>query len=87
MQASPATKPRLLKQLIALLVFALVCGMLAVPVFSTNGYYSGRSKMALFVLVFGRLTWQIYRGTFRFRDYYIWFALVIAFCLWLDSYL
>lgn len=86
METQPAIKRSRPKQLMALLVFALVCGMLAVPIFSTNGYYAGRSKMMLFVLVFGRLTWQIYKGTFRWRDYFIYFALVAGFCLWLDSY-
>jgi hypothetical protein len=69
------------------MMFILIAGMLAVPVFSPNGYYSGRSKMALFILVLCRLVWQIYKGSFRFRDYFIYFAVVVAFCLWLDSYL
>jgi hypothetical protein len=86
MQAQPAIKKSLLKQLIALLAFAFIGGMFAWPIFSTNGEISARSKLTLFFLVFGRLAWQTYNRSFRFRDYFIYFAVFIGFCIWLDSY-
>jgi hypothetical protein len=87
MQAQPAITRSLLKPLIALLVFLFVCGSLSLPLLCVGGEVSGRSKTALVFLVFCRLAWQIYRGSFRFRDYFIYFAVVVAFCFWLDSYL
>jgi hypothetical protein len=85
METQPAIKPSLLKQLIALLLFVVIGGMFTIPIFSTNGEIAARSKRAFFFLVFCRLAWQIHKRTFRFRDF-IYFALVISFCLWLDSY-
>lgn len=61
--------------------------MFAMPCLSYNGAIAGRSKILLFILVFSRLAWQIYNGTFWFRDYFIYFAVVVIFCVWLDSYL
>jgi hypothetical protein len=87
MQEQPAIKRSRLKELIALLVFLFIGGMFAMPVFSTNGEISGRSKMAFLLLAFCRLAWQIYKGKFRFRDYFVYFGLVIGFCIWLDSYI
>jgi hypothetical protein len=86
MQAQAAIKQSLLKQLIALLVFALIGGMFAIPIFTTNGEIAGRSKLILFFFVFWRLALQTHRRTFRFRDYFIYFAIYIGFCIWLDSY-
>jgi len=87
MQAQPVIKRSLLKPLIALLVFVFVCGSLSLPLLCIGGEISGRSKITLMLLVFCRMAWQIYKGAFRFRDYFIYFAVVVAFCLWLDSYL
>lgn len=87
MQAHPAIKQGLLKQLIALLVFLFVGGILALPLLCPGGDFAGRYKMAFVFLVFCRLAWQIYKGTFRFKDYFIYFGLVIGFCLWIDSHL
>jgi hypothetical protein len=86
MQAQPAIKQSLLKQLIALLLFALIGGTFAWPIFSTNGEISARSKLMLFFLIFGRLAWQTYKRTFRFRDYFVYFVVFIGFCIWLDYY-
>jgi len=87
MQAQPVIKRSLLKPMIALLVFLFVCGSLSLPLLCVGGEVSSRSKTALVVLVFCRFAWQIYKGTFRFRDYFIYFAATIAFCIWLDSFL
>ena len=86
MQAQPAIKQSLLKQLLALLVFAIIGGMFAMPIFTTNGEIAGRSKSIFFVLILCRLGWQTHKRTFRFRDYFIYFAVFIGFCIWLDSY-
>jgi hypothetical protein len=86
MQAHPAAKRNLLTQLIALLLFVIIGGLFALPVFSHNGEIAGRSKALFVILVFGRLAWQIHKSTFRFRNYFIYFALVIGFCVGLDSY-
>lgn len=87
MQAQPVIKRVLLKQLIALLVFLLVCGSAALPLLCAGGDVLGRIKTSLVFLVFCRLAWQIYKGTFRFTDYFIYFALILGFCIWLDSHL
>jgi hypothetical protein len=85
MQAQPVIKRGLLKQLIALLVFLFVCGSAALPLLCVGGDVLGRIKTAFVFLVFCRLAWQIYKRTFRFRDYFIYFAVVIGFCIWIDS--
>ncbi len=86
MQAQPAIKRGLLKEMIALLIFFIVGGMFAWPIFSTNGEIAARSKLILFVLISSRLAWQAHKRTFRFRDYFIYFAVFIGFCIWMDSY-
>jgi hypothetical protein len=81
----PPTKRTLLKQLGALLLFVVIGGALAMPCLCIEGAISGRYKTILFLLVALRLGWSIYRRTFRFRDYFVYFAVVVAFCLWTDS--
>lgn len=85
-EAQPAIKWSPLKELIALFVFMLIGGMFAWPIYSINGEISARSKLVLFFLIFCRLAWQTYKRTFRFRDYFIYFAVLVGFCLWMDSY-
>ena len=86
MQTQPVTKRRLLKELVALLLFVFVGGSLALPLLCPGGEAVGSCKAAFVFLVFCRLAWQIYKRTFRFRDYFIYFALVIGLCIWADSY-
>lgn len=86
-QQQPATKRSLLTQLIALFVFLLVCGSLALPLLCVGGNVAAAYKTTLVFLIFCRLAWQIHKGIFRFRDYLIYFALAAGFCLWMDSYL
>jgi hypothetical protein len=85
MQAQPINKRSLLKQLGALLLFAVVCGMLAMPCLCDEGAIAGQYKTILFLVVFCRLIWCIYKRTFRYRDYLIYFAIVLGFCIWVDS--
>jgi len=84
MQAQLAIKQSRLKQMLALLVFGIVGGMASMPCLCIEGEIAGRYKTILFLLVFSRLAWCIYRRTFRFRDYFIYFAVVIGFCIWAD---
>ena len=86
METQPAIKRSLLKELIALLLFVLIGGMFTIPILTYNGEVAARSKTAFFVLIFCRLAWQIHKRAFRFRDYLIYFVLLIGFSLWLDSY-
>lgn len=84
-EAKPLGRQGLLKELSALLLFVVVGGMLAMPCLCVEGAIAGRYKSVLFVLVSLRLAWNIYRRTFRFKDYLAYFAIIVAFCLWTDS--
>ena len=84
MQAERAIKRSLLKELIVLLFFLLVCGNLALPLLSPGGDVAGRFKTTFLFLVFCRLAWQICKRSFRFSHYFIYFALVAGLCIWLD---
>ncbi len=79
------SKKALLKELGALLLFVVVGGVLAMPCLCIEGAITGRYKVILFLLVSLRLGWSIYKRTFQLRDYFIYFAVVVAFCLWTDS--
>jgi len=87
METQPVIKRGRLKELIALLLFLLIGGMASLPCLCIEGAIAGRYKMILFLLVFCRLTWCIYKRTFRFKDYFIYFAIVIGFCFWVESYI
>jgi len=84
MESQLRGKRGLLKELCALLLFVVVAGMAAIPCLCVTGAIAGRYKMALFFLVSLRLGWTIYRRTFRFRDYFIYFTIVMTFCIWMD---
>ena len=85
MELQQPNKRGLLKELCALLLFIVVAGMAAMPCLCVTGAVAGRYKLALFFLVSLRLGWSICRRTFRFRDFWIYFAIVMAFCIWTDS--
>ena len=85
MEAQPAIKRSMLKELIALLVFVFIAGSAALPLLCPGGEKIGALKAALVFLVFCRLAWHTYKRTFRFRDYFIYCALVIGFCFWADA--
>ncbi|MGH7952839.1 MAG: hypothetical protein ACREFE_13105 [Limisphaerales bacterium] len=87
MEAQPAIRRSLLKELIALLIFLFVCGSLALPLLCVGGDVAGRYKTAFVFLVFCRMAWRIYKHTFCWRDYFIYFALAAGLCIWIDSYL
>ena len=40
--------------------------------------------MTVLILAFSRLGWSVYKRTFRYRDYVLYLAIVIAFGLWAD---
>ena len=84
MEAEQPSKRGLLKELCALLLFVVVAGMAAMPCLCVTGAIAGRFKLALFFLVSLRLSWSIYRRTFRVRDFWIYFAIVMAFCICTD---
>ncbi len=84
-ESQPANRRTLLKELGALLLFVVVGGMLAAPCLCLEDAMASRYKVILFLLASLRLAWGIYRRTFRFRDYCIYFAVVVVFCLWADS--
>jgi hypothetical protein len=84
METHQSSKRGLLKELCALFLFVLVAGMAAMPCLCVTGAIAGRFKLALFFLVSLRLGWSIYRRTFRFRDFWIYFAIVMAFCICTD---
>jgi hypothetical protein len=86
MHAQTANKQGLLKELAALLLFVAMGGMFAMPCLCVEGAIAGRFKLILFLLVLLRLGWSIYRRTFRFKDYWIYFAILTAFCLWTDAH-
>ena len=86
MESPTVSKHGLLRQLGALLLFVVVAGMAAIPCLCVTGAIAGRYKLALFFLVTLRLGWSIYRQSFRFRDYWIYFAIVMAFCIWTDMH-
>ena len=87
MHGQSTIKPGVLKELIALLVFLFVGGTLAFPLLCPGGDVVGRHKVAFVFAAFCRLAWQVYKRTFRFGDYFVYFALVVGFCVWLDSQL
>jgi hypothetical protein len=70
--------------LLGLLLFCLVGGLLAAPVLSLGGSITGRFKSILFLAVGARLAWSIYKRTFTFRDYLIYFGGLVGFCIWAD---
>ena len=87
MEAQPVINRSRLKELIALLLFLLIGGVAAMPCLCVEGAIAGRYKMIFFLVVFSRLAWSIYRHTFRFRDYFVYFAIFIGFCFWVESHM
>jgi hypothetical protein len=84
MQAQPVIKRNLLMQLIALFFFLYICVNFAVPISDFAGDTSSTFSVTFVLLVFCRLAWQIYKRTFRFRDYSIYFAITIGLCFLVD---
>ena len=84
MQAQLAIKRSLAVELIALFLFLVIGGIFASPCLCLEGEAASDYKMAFLFLALCRLVWQVYKRTFRWRDYFIYFALVIGFCIWAD---
>ena len=84
MEAEQVIKRSLAMQLIALFLFLIICGLFALPTLTVGGDICGDYKTALVLFVFCWLAWRIYRHAFRFRDYFIYFTIVICFCYWAD---
>lgn len=84
MEAQTFSKHGLLKELGALLLFIFVAGMAAMPCLCVTGAIAGQYKLVLFYFVSLRLGWSIYKRSFRFKDFWIYFAIVMAFCLWVE---
>lgn len=68
----------------ALLLFLVVGVSAAAPCLCVEGAVRGRYTMGLLVLAFSRLAWCVYRRTFRYRDYFLYLAIVVGFCIWAD---
>jgi hypothetical protein len=86
MEAQPAIKQSRLMPSLALLVFFVVGFILASPCLCLEGVVGGNIKLAFFVLVFCRLAWCIYKRTFRFVDYIVYFIISIVFDFWVESH-
>ena len=75
---------RRLKELLALLLFAVVAFSSAMPCLCVEGAIRGRFTLAFTFLIFCRLSWHVYRRTFRFKDYFVYLGFAFAFCIWAD---
>lgn len=84
MQPQPAIKRPVLKKLLALLLFLVIGVSLAFPVLCPGGDVAARYKAAMVLAAFSRLAWQLYKNTFRFRDYVIYRVIMAGLCLWTD---
>ena len=73
------------RQVIALLLFLVVGVSLAGPCLCAEGATRGRYTMSLLAIALCRLAWVAYRGTFQYRDYFIYLGVVIGFCIWADQ--
>jgi hypothetical protein len=86
MQAQPAIKRSRLMPSFALLLFFVVGLILASPCLCLEGVVGGNIKLAFFVLVFCRLSLSVYRRTFRFVDYIVYFVISVGFDFWVESH-
>ena len=80
----PTVRRRRLTELVALLLFLLVGCAFAAPCLCVEGALRGRYATALLLLAFSRLAWQVHKRKFRFRDYFLYLAIVVAFCIWAE---
>ena len=71
-------------QIVALLLFLGIGSFFALPCLSTGGAARGAFTMVLLLLALSRLTWNVYKRTFRYRDYLVYLAVVIVFGLWAE---
>lgn len=83
-KAHPTTRSKRVLEFVALCLFLAVGSAAAAPCLCIEGEIRGRYTMALLGLAFCRLVWSVYRGTFRYREYFLYLAVVIGFCVWAD---
>jgi hypothetical protein len=81
---SQAGGGRRLKQVVALSLFLVIGLVFAAPCLCAEGAARRAFTMVLLVLALARLSWGVFKGTFRYRDYFVYLAIVIAFSLWAD---
>ena len=80
----PASRERL-GQLLALLLFLIIAVPVSMPCLCPEGAIRGRITSAFTFLVFSRLAWRVYKRTFKFKDYFAYLGIVIAFCIWAET--
>jgi len=80
----PTVRRRRLTELVALLLFLVVGFAFAAPCLCVEGAIRGRYATALLLMAFSRLAWQVHKRKFRFRDYFLYLAIVVAFCIWAE---
>jgi hypothetical protein len=85
MEAQPAIKQSLFPALLAFFCFFVVGFIASSPLEVVGGGAAGFFKGVFFTFAFIRLAWSIYKRTFRWLDYFIYFALVIGFCVFVES--
>jgi hypothetical protein len=83
-ETQPAAKRRRLTELVALLLFLIFGVMFTAPTLSAEGAVRGRYATALLLLAVARLAWHIHKRTFRYRDYFLYLAIVVAFSIWAE---
>lgn len=74
-----------LRQLVALLVFLIVTVPVSMPCLCPEGAIRGAITSAVVFLVFCRLAWGVWEQNFSFKDYFAYFAIVVAFCIWTEA--
>jgi hypothetical protein len=85
MQAQPAIKQSRFPALLALFCLFIVGFIASCPLGAVGGEAAGYFKGVFLLFVSIRLAWCIYRRTFRWLDYFVYFALVMGFCFFVDS--
>jgi hypothetical protein len=84
-ETQPTVRPRRrVAELVALLLFLVVGATLAAPTLSIEGAIRGRFTTVLVFLAFSRLAWNVHKRTFLFRDYFLYLAIIVAFCIWVE---
>jgi len=71
-------------QIVALFFFLGVGSFFALPWLTPGGDSKGFITITVLILAFSRLAWSFYKRTFRYRDYVLYLAIVIAFGVWAD---
>ena len=82
---SHVTRGGRLKQIVALFLFLVVGLVFASPCLCAEGETRGAFTMAILLLAFSRLAWSVHKRTFRYRDWFVYLAIVIMFSLWAES--